>query len=261
MAHRGGARHPDLLGLENTLAAFRHAVGLGYAHLETDVHATTDGVLVAFHDERLDRVTDRSGRVTRLPLAEVRRARVAGREEIPLFEELLEEFPDVGFNVDLKSPGAVDPMVALLARTAAYDRVCIGSFDERTLRRFRRLVGRSVATTCGVGLVAAHALTSALPMVPSGLRGHLTGALRDDGAVYSVPAAHRGIPIVTAAFVAAAHRTGRHVHVWTVDDRAEMERLLDLGVDGLITDRTDVLRDVLAERGLWGRPLDRWEEA
>lgn len=242
MAHRGGALHPECVGLENTLAAFSVAAELGYRYLETDVHATRDGVLLAFHDEHLDRVTDRVGRLVELVAAEVGLARVAGREPIPHFADLLEAFPEARFNVDLKAPAAVDPMVDLLRRTGAYDRVCIGSFTETTLRRFRRQLGDRVATTVGVLGVAVDRV---LPWGP------LRRAIRDDGAVLQVPVAHLGVTIVDRRFVERAHAAGRHVHVWTVDERAEMERLIDLGVDGLITDRTDVLRDVLVERGLW----------
>jgi len=244
LAHRGGAKHPDLLGLENTLTAFRHAVGLGYRYLETDVHATADGHVVAFHDDHLGRVTDREGRVSELPLSEVERARIGGSEPVPLLADLLEELPGARFNIDLKAPGVVGPMVDLLRRTNAHDRVCIGSFTERTLRRFRREVGRPVATTTGVLAVAVESLAPLAPSV-----GRL---LRDRGAVHQAPHRHRGVLVVDQRFVDRAHAAGRHVHVWTVDDRAEMEHLLDLGVDGLITDRTDVCKEVLVERGLWG---------
>jgi glycerophosphoryl diester phosphodiesterase len=247
LAHRGGALHPDLVGLENTRTAFHHAVGLGYRYLETDVHATADGHLVAFHDDSLDRVTDRAGLIVGLPLAEVVGAVIGARlgrdERIPLLADLLDELPTTRFNVDLKAPTAVEPLADLLRRTGAHDRVCVGSFTERTLRRFRKLVDRPVATTAGVLAVAAHAYA------PYPLRvGRLA---RDHGAVFQVPHRFRGRTVVDRRFVELAHASGRHVHVWTVDDRAEMEHLLDLGVDGLITDRTDVCKEVLVERGLW----------
>ena len=247
LAHRGGAKHPDLLGMENTLTAFRHAFDLGYRYLETDVHATKDGHLVAFHDDSLDRVTDRVGVIVGLPLAEVTGAVIGARlgkqEHIPLLTDLFEEFPGARFNVDLKAPTAVEPLADLLRRTDAHDRVCVGSFTERSMRRFRRLVERPVATAVGVLAVVAHAYAP-YPLQVQRL-------LRDDGAVFQVPHRFRGRLVVDRRFVELAHASGRHVHVWTVDERAEMEHLLDLGVDGLITDRTDVCKEVLMERGLW----------
>jgi glycerophosphoryl diester phosphodiesterase len=246
LAHRGGARHPDLHGLENTLTAFRHAAGLGYRYLETDVHATADGHLVAFHDDRLDRVTDRVGPVLGLPLSEVLGAVVGARagldERIPRLTDLLEDLPEVRFNIDLKAPTAVEPLADLVRRTGLHDRVCVASFTERTLRRFRRLLDRPVATATGPASVAVQVYA------PFPLRvGRL---LRDGGAVLQVPHRFRGRTVVDRRFVELAHASGRHVHVWTVDVRAEMEHLLDLGVDGLVTDRTDVCKEVLVERGV-----------
>ena len=243
MAHRGGAAHPDVQGLENTLFAFQAAVDLGYRYLETDVHATRDGVLLAFHDERLDRVTDAVGRIWELVHADVAPARVGGREPIPLLEDLLEAFPGIRFNIDLKSPGAVEPLARLVERTGAHDRVCVGSFTERSLRRFRSMVGRKVATIRGVPAVAAERF------LPAGMT--LGRAFRDPGAVYQVPVSHGRLTILDERFVARARAVGRHVHAWTIDDPAEMTRLLDLGVDGLITDRPDLLREVLQQRGQW----------
>lgn len=118
-AHRGGAAD----GLENTVVAFRRAVDAGYRYLEIDVHATADGALVAFHDATLDRVTDAGGA---LPWSEVRQARVGGAEPLPLFEELLETFPVARWNVDIKAEAALLPLMELIRRTGAWDRVCVG---------------------------------------------------------------------------------------------------------------------------------------
>ena len=253
MAHRGGSLHPEVDGLENTLRAFASAVRLGYRYLETDVHATRDEQLVTFHDLLLDRVTDLTGRVTDTTYADVAAALVAGREPVPRLVDLLEAFPGVRFNVDLKSPGAVDALVDLVERLGAHDRVCVSSFEERVLRRFRaRLRQRSsrpVATGCGVLTVVAARF--------AGRAAALHRLLRDPGAAYQVPVAHRGVRIVDRTFVERAHAMGRQVHVWTVDEPAEMVRLLDLGVDGLITDRTDLLKEVLVERGRWWDPAQQ----
>lgn len=240
MAHRGGAKVPANAGIENTVTAFEHAWSLGYRYFETDVHATGDGVLVAFHDDVLDRVTTGSGAIYQQPYAVVSKARVGGIHAIPRFDELLERFPHARFNVDIKTRGAIEPLAWTLEGMDAYDRVCVGSFDEGIIRRFRRVVARPVATSCGP---VAVALTRAgLPPL---------GPARDPGVVLQVPHRHRGLVVVTRSFVERAHADGRHVHVWTVDDPAEMEQLLDLGVDGIISDRTDVLAGVLRARGLW----------
>nr|WP_218849326.1 glycerophosphodiester phosphodiesterase [Nocardioides perillae] len=249
-AHRGGAFHPEIEGLENTLAAFRHAVELGYSHLETDVHVTRDGHLLAFHDDVLDRVTDGTGAVGELSLAEVRRASVGSREPVPLLAELLDAFPEARFNVDLKSDGAVDALVDLVRARGAEDRLLVGSFSPARLRRFRRLTQGRVATS-------AHPLeVLAFALVPSGrllrvlTRGRVA-ALQVPERVPRGPRPVRGRRVVSPRLVRRAHAAGAHVHVWVVDDPADVERLLDLGVDGLMTDRTDLLRQVLQGRGAW----------
>jgi glycerophosphoryl diester phosphodiesterase len=243
MAHRGGAAHPDLLGLENTTHAFRHAVELGYGYLETDVHLTAGGDLVAFHDEVLDRVTDAVGPVAAASADVLAAALIAGSHAIPRFADLLEEFADCRFNVDLKSAGADAALADLLDATGAHERVCVGSFSHARIRAFRRRTTGRVATSASPPEVAAFLFA------PTGrLARTLAGP---EVAVLQVPHRRGRLPIVTRGFVRRAHAAGVQVHVWTVDDPAEMEELLDLGVDGLITDRTDVLKHVLTERGLW----------
>ena len=244
LAHRGGAKLAANLHLENTMAAFREAVQLGYRYLETDVHATADGVLLAFHDARLDRVTSGTGRVAHLPYAVVREARIHGTQEIPLLSELLEEFPDVRFNVDVKSAGAIAPLAEAIRAHGAIDRVCVGSFSDRRLRAMRALFGPGLATSAGPAEVAA------LRLPP----GWLAAQVRSPAAALQVPTGHvvrgRRLDLVTPAFVRRVHALGKHVHVWTIDDADEMHRLFDLGVDGIVSARIDVLADVLAQRGV-----------
>lgn len=242
-AHRGGAAHPDLLGLENTLAAFQHARDLGYTHLETDVHATADGVLLAFHDAVLDRVTDRTGRVDRTPYDVVRQARVGGREPVPTFAALLHALPGATFNVDLKSARAGALLADLLDAEQAWDRVLVGSFSITRTAAFRRRTRGRVRTA------ATPPEAAAFRMLPSGRLARLL--TRGRVAAVQVPRRRGPLTVVTPGLVRRAHAAGVPVHVWTVDDPDEMRTLLDLGVDGLFTDRTDVLRDVLHERGAW----------
>ena len=245
MAHRGGARHAELVGLENTLDAFRHAVQLGYHYLETDVHASRDGVLLAFHDAVLDRVTDRLGPLATLTAEEIGRARIAGAHAVPTMAELLEEFPTVRFNIDLKAEAAVHPLAGLIERTGAHGRVCVGSFSPRRMRAFRVLTDGRVATSASPPEVAAVKAAPSAALARTMLRGpHRPAALQ-------VPHRRGRLTVVTPTLVRRAHAAGLHVHVWTVDEPDDMHHLLDLGVDGLITDRTDLLRDVLVARGQW----------
>jgi glycerophosphoryl diester phosphodiesterase len=234
-AHRGGASEVP----ENTLPAFQHAVDLGYRYVETDVHVTADGMLLAFHDDVLDRVTDRTGTIADLPWSEVRQALVDGREPIPLLEDLLGAWPSLRVNIDPKHDAAVDPLIETLRRTAAVGRVCVGSFSDERIARVRDALS-GICTSLGpvgslqLGLAA---------------QGDDVGELPDPCA--QLPTHYEETEIVTPALVAEAHRRGMQVHVWTIDDPDEMVRLLDLGVDGIMTDRPAVLREVLERRGQW----------
>ncbi len=242
-AHRGGAGHFP----ENSWRAFEHAVELGYAYLETDAHATSDGTVVAFHDKTLDRVTDRTGVIAKLPAREVAAARIDGTEPIPLLEDLLGAWPDVRFNIDVKDGPAARPLADLIRRTAAWDRVCITSFSAARLRAARRLLDRPVCmATSPVGAAALR----------SGLPGRL---LRRPFARRAVRCAQLPVGLATAPLIGRAHDAGLQVHVWTVNDRDLMSSLLDLGVDGIMTDQTELLREVLAGRGQWHPRAGRGE--
>jgi glycerophosphoryl diester phosphodiesterase len=246
-AHRGGAHYPPNRHRENTRHAFAQAVDLGYRYLETDVHATADGVLVAFHDSVLDRVTDRTGTVAALPYAEVARARIAGQDPIPLLSELLTAFPQARFNIDAKADGAVAPLAEVIAEHDAYDRVCVSSFGVARLHRLRRRLGPRVASAASSAGIAVNRF------VP-----WLTWALNSPAPVLQLPVSYpfrgRRVQVLTPALVRTVHRAGKRVQVWTVDDSETMTRLLELGVDGIFTDRIDVLKDVLVRHGLWTGP-------
>lgn len=234
-AHRGGASDAP----ENTMTAFEYAVGLGYRYVETDVHVTSDGVLVAFHDDDLSRTCGIPSRISSLPWREVQQARVSGLEPIPLLEDLLGAWPDLRVNIDCKSDAAVDALVSTLRRCAALDRVAVGAFDDRRLRRLRAAFDGGLCTSLGpVGVVSLRL----------GAPGH---GLNRGAHAAQVPVRQGPVTVVDRRFVERAHARGLHVHVWTIDDADEMRRLLDLGVDGLMTDRPAVLRAVLEERGAW----------
>lgn len=241
-AHRGGAEHPDLVGIENTLEAFEHAYALGFTYLETDVHVTADGHLVAFHDVDASRVTGQDGAIGDLTLAQVKALRVGGRAQIPTLSELVERLPDARFNIDLKCDRAPEALAAFVTEHRLGDRVLVGSFGARRLNRFRRLAGPRVPTS------AHRAEVAAFMLFPARLAERVT---RGRVAALQVPASRKGVPIVTRRFLRRAHAAGKHVHVWTIDEPHQIRRLIDLGVDGLMTDRTDVLREVFTERGLW----------
>jgi glycerophosphoryl diester phosphodiesterase len=277
-AHRGGAAHAP----ENSWRAFEHAVGLGYRYLETDLQATADGVLVAFHDRTLTRVCGQDGQVRQLTHAELAAARIDGTERIPVLEDLLAAWPDVRFNLDVKDVPAIAPLPEVLRRTNAWDRVCLVSFSASRLRATRRALGRPVCMAAsplgtavvrfggprgrrdqpGPGRQGQGRVTKERGLEPAGgSRGvaptgqpvlsrrqwPLTDWLTRSGVrCVQVPAT-----MATPPFISRAQALGLQVHAWTVNDRPTMERLLDLGVDGIMTDETVALREVLTARGQW----------
>jgi glycerophosphoryl diester phosphodiesterase len=244
LAHRGGACYEPNLHRENSLHAFEQAAALGYRYFETDVHATADGVLLAFHDDRLDRVTDRRGMLAQLPYAAVAEARIHGIDPVPRLDELLTAFPDARFNIDAKSPAAVDLLADTIAEHEAGNRVCLSSFGVQRLHRLRRRAGRSVASSASAAGVAANRF---LPW--------LTRVLNTPAPALQIPISHlfgtREVTLLTPQLIRTVHRAGKQVHVWTVDDADTIARLLDLGVDGIFTDRIDTLKDVLTTQGRW----------
>ena len=239
-AHRGGAgRWP-----ENTMPAFQGAIDLGYRYIETDVHATRDGVLLAFHDDRLDRVTDRQGVIAEMDFQDVARARVAGQEPIPRLEELLLAWPEARINIDPKRDNAVGPLIRVLRDCDAIERVCVTSFSGARTAAVRKALGPKLCTGLGPADTTRMRFGSW-----SGPLGFLWGGY--EGGCAQIPTHQYGIRLVDSTFVGYAHEKGLQVHVWTIDDPVEMNRLLDVGVDGLMTDQPAVLKQVLLERGLW----------
>lgn len=241
VAHRGGASAWP----ENSMPAFQGAIDLGFRYLETDVQATVDGVLVAFHDETLDRATDATGRISEMTWDEVRAARIDGTEPIPRLEELLSAWPRARWSIDPKHDAAVDLLATTLQRQHAVGRVCVGAFSDARVARIRSLCGPELCTALGprgVGRLVAGA---------KGMR-----VARPAGHVAAVPTSMSGVPVIDERLLEHTRRLGVAVHVWTIDDESEMVELLDAGVDGIMTDQPATLRSVLEARGEW-HPVHR----
>jgi glycerophosphoryl diester phosphodiesterase len=239
MSHRGGA----IEHLENSMPAFEASVALGYRYLETDIRVTADGVLVAFHDATLDRVTERSGRIADMSWAELSEVRIGGREPLVLLEDLVGAWSDVRLNLDIKAAGVLAPLTRLVRRMDAADRICLASFSDARIAAARRVFGPSMCTALGPRGVAALRLSSYSPRA--------AGLVRLPAGCAQVPLHLGGRALVDERFIAAAHAQGLQVHVWTVDSEQDVAAMLDLGVDGIISARPAMLRAELEKRDLW----------
>lgn len=240
LSHRGFA--PD--GRENTLAAMQAAIDLGFAYLEIDVQTTRDGVVMVFHDEHLDRVTNGTGRVADRTAAELAKVKVRGIDPIPTLSEVLKRWPQVRLNVDVKDDASVQPFVDAIEAAGAHDRVLVASFSDR--RRLRVLRALSRPTASSAGRVVSALIRAAAPV---GLARWVARVARVD--CLQIPRHYRGVPVVTRRFVQRCAAADLPVHVWTINDAAEMEELLSFGVGGLVSDRADVLAEVMQKRGQW----------
>lgn len=241
-AHRGGNEHHP----ENTLEAFQHAIDLGFEHLETDVHASADGELYAFHDAHLGRVAGVEANIGDLTSDQLDTLRFDGYR-LPRLAEILASWPSAYINIDPKSDAAVEPLLSALRRSDAVGRVCIGSFSDRRIEWCRRELGPALCTSMGPVETLRLWLRS---------RGTPTGRFR--AACVQVPIQQQvsrrtRVTFGSGGFVDAAHDAGVDVHFWTINDESTMHRLIDLGADGIMTDRPDRLRSVLVERGRWER--------
>lgn len=225
---------------ENTFAAFAEAVSLGYHLLETDIHASSDGVPFVFHDADLKRLTGDPRRLEDLSAADIASLTIHGNHAIPKLADLLEAFPETCLNLDAKSEAATAPMGRMIRDTGAANRVCIGSFSDRRIRMVMQAAGRPLCHSLGTAHAAQFYFAAQL---------HLPQ--RFSACCVQLPVTHRGVTLITKRTLAHARRIGLKVHVWTINDAPEMHRLLDLGVDGLMADDCALLKSVLTERALW----------
>lgn len=240
-AHRGYAADHG----ENTMGAFAAAIALGYRYLETDIRATRDGVLTAFHDESLHRTAGRDEVIAQTDWCQLRELRVGG-EPIPLLADILSAWPDIRLNIDPKSDDAAQHMLEVIGQFDAWHRVCVGSFSGRRLTRLRAAAGAKLCTSMG-------------PAEVMRLRAASWGWPARSWAAncVQIPPTRYGLSIIDQRLIDTAHRNRLPVHVWTVNSTAEMKRFLDLGIDGIMTDEAVALRDLLSQRGLWSPSLDR----
>jgi glycerophosphoryl diester phosphodiesterase len=236
IAHRGGAG----LAAENTFEAFRRSYALGVRYLETDIRLTSDRQLVAFHDARLRRATGASGQLRTRTRAELGRLPVLGGGPVLALEDLVAAFADACFTLDVKHPTAVRPLARMLQSPGLAGRVCVAAARGSWLRALREIVGPRLCTALSWRDLARFASR------PRGSYG--------DAGFAHVPLRLGRVPIFRDDLVARAHDTGVRLIVWTVNEPDTMHRLLDNGVDGIITDRPDLLREVLIARGQWHTP-------
>jgi glycerophosphoryl diester phosphodiesterase len=248
-AHRGGAK----IAPENTLEGFREGMRVGAGVLELDVHAIADGNVVVIHDETVERTTDGSGPVREMTLAEVKRLDAGycftpddGKTyphrgegvKVPTLEEVYLEFSDVPINVEIKGkrPGIEEAVWRIIEGAGAEERTLVVSEDSGTIRRFREASGGRVATaSSSIELIFFWLLS----------RLHLSGLSKPSYQALQGPETYNRLRIVTPEFVRAARERGLRVDVWTIDDEPDMRRLLGFGVDGIMTDRPDILAKVL----------------
>jgi glycerophosphoryl diester phosphodiesterase len=241
IAHRGGGGE-----VENTLAAFSAAVALGYRHLETDLHATRDGVLIVSHDPTLGRVAGDHREIAQLTAAEVAEVRVGGREPVPTFEALVDAFPDARLTVDLKSDASVGPMIRMLEqRPELLDRMCLGSFSSARVEQVRQRFGERLFTAATPREVLRLLTAVRLRRRPPTIVGRCVAVPE------RYPESRRGVAIGDARLLEVAAEQGIAVHVWTVNDPARMRALVAAGVGGIVTDELAMLRDVLESTGRW----------
>lgn len=236
-AHRGGGAEAP----ENSWTAFERAVSLGFRFMETDVRVTADGVAVAFHDPTTDRVTGRPGKLSATSWDELKQVPLADGRSIPLLEDLLAAWPEVAWNIDVKQAEAVAPTIDALRRTRSQKRVLLAAFSGRRSALAHALAGPEIATTAGRLTVGALLAAKFVP----GAKLHTRSVAAQ------VPIRRKGILILDRSFVEVCHRSHVAVHAWTIDEADQIEKLLDLGVDGIMTDRPSVLKSVLEKRGLW----------
>jgi glycerophosphoryl diester phosphodiesterase len=234
LAHRGLSQHQESID-ENSLAAFQEAIDAGATHVESDTHATKDGTAVLFHDDDLQRVAGISTSISELRIADLRSLKLLNGSTIPTLGEVFESFPDLYLNLDIKSEQAIEPTVRAIEDHRAHDRVLVSSFSESRRLKALGLLTKPVATSASMRLVVL-AWASHTFLLGAGFRT-LTKSID----AFQIPPARGPIRFATKSFIKRAKSTDNEVHFWTINEPAEMQRLIELGADGIVTDRVDLL--------------------
>ena len=235
-AHRGGNEFAP----ENSFKAFESAVNIGYKYLETDVHLTKDGFLIAFHDDSLDRVTNKSGLIRDLTLKEIKKAKIGGSEEIPLLSELLISFPNCFFNIDCKVDETVLPLINLLKNSEFLNRVCIGSFSQKRINFIRSSLGNDIKTSMGPAEVILSKFLS-FTSIGYNFKSSYT----------SIPIRRYGVNLLDKRNINYLKSNNQKVIAWTINEEDQMKKLINMGVNGIMTDNLSLLKRVLIEESLW----------
>ena len=234
--HRGG----DEVKTENTLDAFQYSSELGFVFMETDVQATKDGHIVIFHDATLKRMAGIDKTIKDLTLNEIQSIELINGGKIPLLSETLESFPELRFNIDIKTEDALKKSVQIIKEMNCLNRTCLASFSSSRLERIRDLAGPSACTSSGqMDIFKLMCKSMGIPFKAT--QGHCA----------QIPMKQWGVPVLTKKFLNTAKEENKLVHIWTIDDKDQMFELIDQGVDGLMTDKPSILKQAMTERGLF----------
>jgi len=233
--HRGGAEEAT----ENTLEAFQFSSDMGFTFMETDIQGTKDGEVVVFHDHDLGRMAGINKKIEDLSYQEVKEIELVSGGGIPSLNELLSSFPNLRFNIDFKTANTIVKGVEIIKEHNAIRRVCLASFSLSRLKKIRELAGPDCCSSMGQ-LEVVYQLLKSINLPSPQVNGFCA----------QVPISQWGLPIVTKRFINYAHKENKFVHVWTIDTELEMEKLIELGVDGLMTDRPSVLFKVMKKNNL-----------
>ncbi len=235
-AHRGGSDYAP----ENSFEAFNAAVGLGYKLLETDLRTTKDGYVLAFHDPSLDRVTDASGLVSEKNYSDIKKIKIFGKYKIPLFSDLLEAFPECFFSVDIKSDSTVMPVVDLVKKTNCLNRVCMGSFSQKRINIIKNNLTDRCLTSMGP-----------LDIINAKFSSYFNYRVKIDSIFASLPVKKYNLDLLNKRNINYLKSINIKVIAWTINQEKEIRRLIDLGVDGIMTDEIVLLKSILKEKDLW----------